>query len=224
MEAREFEGKNEQDAIDKAIEALGLDRDEIEVEVVESVKSGFLFRGGIVKIRVYVDAKPDEKEDNVEIEDTAEHLAATFIDGLVEKMGLTAQLQIISREENRIELDIQTESSGILIGKKGKTLEAIQLLTNIYLSRRGKGTAKVIIDIEKYRDRREKKLVLFAQSIAEQVQKTGSARTLDAMNPFERRLIHTSLNDMEDIETVSEGEGLYKRIKIQYTGRKKVNM
>ena len=224
MEAREFEGKNEQDAIDKAIEALGLDRDEIEVEVVESVKSGFLFRGGKVKIRVYVDAKPDEKEDNVEIEDTAEHLAATFIDGLVEKMGLTAQLQIISREENRIELDIQTESSGILIGKKGKTLEAIQLLTNIYLSRRGKGTAKVIIDIEKYRDRREKKLVLFAQSIAEQVQKTGSARTLDAMNPFERRLIHTSLNDMEDIETVSEGEGLYKRIKIQYTGRKKVNM
>lgn len=242
METREFEGKNEQEAIEKAIAVLGLNRDEIDVEVIEDVKPGFLFRGGKVKIRVHLESNEEEQDEmdvgddmqgdvlqgddlqgDVLQGDALEEEIAGFLNGLIERMGLNCSVKVSDREGSKLKLDIQTDDSGILIGKKGRTLEAVQLIVNIFAGRRGDGTRKVIIDTENYRGRREQKLIQYALGIAEDVRRTGSSRLLDAMNPFERRLIHTALNDVDDIETESEGEGLYKRINVMYTGQKRLN-
>ena len=132
-------------------------------------------------------------------------------------------MKVSGREGLKLSLEVQTADSGILIGKKGKTLEAIQLIVNIFAGRRGDGTRRVLIDTENYRERREQKLIQFALNVSEEVRRTGNSRLLDALNPFERRIIHITLNEIDDIETISEGEGLYKRIKISYTGQKRFN-
>jgi spoIIIJ-associated protein len=111
---------------------------------------------------------------------------------------------------------IESEHSGILIGKKGKNLDAIQLLVNLYAGKLMEDPKRIIIDVEKYRERRESNLVKLALRTAEQVRRTKRSKLLEPMNPFERRIIHTALNDMEDIATKSDGEGLLKQVRVIY--------
>ncbi len=225
METMEFEGRSEQEAIDKAIAALGLNRDEIDVEIVESKKGSFLFGGGRVKIRVHVEEEAVEGKaarpaTSPQAQDEFERKVIEFLSGLVTRIGLTGAVHVAFREENKLGLDIETEDSGLLIGKRGSTLEALQLITNIVAGRFAPGNRRVIIDTKDYRNRREKSLIRNAKAVADQVRRTGESRLLEAMNPFERRLVHTALSGSRDIETSSEGEGLYKRIRIQYRGNR----
>ena len=145
-----------------------------------------------------------------------------FLSGLIEKIGLSAEIRISYREERKLGLDIETAESGILIGKRGQTLEALQLITNIVAGRLENGSVRIIIDTQNYRIRRERTIIRFALQAAEHVRRTGVSRLLEAMNPFERRLIHTALSKEDDIETMSEGDGLYKRIRINYRGPDRV--
>ena len=221
MNVKEFEGRNEHEAINKAIESLGLNRDDIDVEIVKSRKAGFLWGSGKVKIRVHLDE--DKNGDQITFphifqdpENDFERVIVDYLSGLIEKTGLSAEVGIAYREDNKLGLDVVTEDSGILIGKRGQTLEALQLITNIVAGRMESGNTRVIVDSQNYRRRRERSLIRFAHQAAEQVRRTGEAKLLEAMNPFERRLIHTALSRTEDIETTSEGDGLYKRIKIYY--------
>jgi len=215
MTVQEFEGKNEQEAINKAIEALGLKREEIDVEIVESKKSGFLFGSGKVKIRVHMEDDRRSQEAPLQPESDFEREIVSFLYGLIERIGLRARVRVSFREGKKLGLDIDTEDSGILIGKRGITLEALQLLTNIVAGRKENGDIRVVVDAQNYRMRRERSLIRVAKATAEQVRRTGESRLLEAMNPFERRLVHTELAKSNDIETASEGEGLYKRIRIQ---------
>ena len=105
-----------------------------------------------------------------------------------------------------------------MIGRKGKNLDALQLLANIYAGRLGHEEIRVIIDTENYRIRREESLVRLAYTTADKVHQSHQSILLEPMNPFERRLIHTTLNDIPDIDTKSEGEGLYKQVRIIYKG------
>jgi spoIIIJ-associated protein len=240
MIVKEFEGKNEKEAIDRAIEELGLDRNEIDFEILEAKKPGILFRGGKVKIRVHLSEEQEEVEDEgfppgVGNEAPAprggdpmpqtpfEEKIVDFTRGLLSKMGFRAQVSIKNREENRLCLDIETESSGILIGKQGKTLEAFQFIVNLAGGRLGGETTRVVIDTQDYRSRRERSLIRMANQVADQVRRSRDSRLLEALNPFERRLIHTSLAAKGDIETVSEGDGLYKRIRVIYRGNQGAN-
>ena len=216
MGVQEFEGKNEQEAIDNAIKALGLNKEDIDIEVVESKKGKFIFGGGKVRIRVHIEEDGFEPKSSLEAKDDFEREAVDYVSRLIEKIGMEAEVRIAYREERKIGLDIETDDSGLLIGKRGKTLEALQLITNIAAGRLSNDSRRIIIDTEDYRSRRESSLVRFAQSAAEQVRRTGQPRLLEAMNPFERRLVHTALGDSKDVETVSEGDGLYKRIRIYY--------
>jgi spoIIIJ-associated protein len=236
MIVKEFEGKNEKEAIDRAIEELGLDRNEIDFEILEAKRPGILFRGGKVKIRVHLSEEPEGEEDEgfPDIEEKRmpaqpsgdpmpqtpfEEKIVDFTRGLLSKMGFHAQVSINRREENRLGLDIETESSGILIGKQGKTLEAFQFIVNLAGGRLGGETTRVVIDTQDYRSRRERSLIRMANQVADQVRRSRDSRLLEALNPFERRLIHTSLATHGDIETVSEGDGLYKRIRVIYRGK-----
>jgi len=102
----------------------------------------------------------------------------------------------------------------------GKTLDAIQTLATVILQNRSQNKVKLILDCESYRERRQQRLISFAEEVAEQVRRTRSSRLLEPMNPYERRLIHTALTRYSDIETVSEGEGLYKQIRIRYRNQR----
>ena len=237
MIVKEFEGKNEKEAIDRAIEELGLDRNEIDFEILEAKKPGLLFRGGKVKIRVHLSEDQEEMEEDDSFQPMEQPAAPSttngdpmpqtpfeekivdYTRGLLSRMGFKAQVSIKRREENRLGLDVETESSGILIGKQGKTLEAFQFLVNLAGGRLGGETTRVVIDTQDYRNRRERSLVRMANQVADQVRRSGDSRLLEALNPFERRLIHTSLASHGDIETISEGDGLYKRIRVIYRAK-----
>jgi len=219
---KEFEGRTEQEAIDNAMDELHLERDNFDVEILESEKKG-LFRKGSVKIRIhYTDDSTDEKAvrepyaPQVDISEYEEKVV-TFIENVLDKMGFPGDVSVAYRRDYKLGITIESPDSGIIIGKKGKNLDALQLLTNVYAGQLD-NSKKVIIDSENYRIRHEEHLVKLAYKTAEYVKSTKRSKLLEPMNPFERRLIHTALNDIIDIDTRSEGEGLYKQVRVFYKG------
>jgi spoIIIJ-associated protein len=234
MVVKEFEGKTEKEAIDRAIEELGLDRNEIDFEIVESKRPGILFRGGKVKIRVHMSEELEDADEATgdggaeeqgprreggEPDSQFESAMVDYTRGLLERMGFDAEVTVNFREDRRLGLDIEADGSAILIGKQGKTLEALQFIVNLAAGRMGGQTTRVVLDTQDYRSRRERSLLRMANQVAEQVRRNHDSQLLEALNPFERRLIHTSLARHGDIETVSEGDGLYKRIRVIWRGR-----
>lgn len=229
----EFEGKNEKDAIAKAVSELGIESDQFDAEIIETQKKT-LFKNGYVKIRVHVDSEssiPGVKYEKNESEsresritpsipqDEFEKKLIEFISTMIHKMGYEATVEIMFREERKIGIKLSSESSSILIGRKGKNLDALQLLANVYAGHLGHESIRIILDTENYRVRREENLVHLAYTTADKVRQNKMSILLDPMNPFERRLIHTTLNDFSDIETKSEGDGLYKQVRVIYKGK-----
>jgi spoIIIJ-associated protein len=239
MVVEEFEGKTEQEAIEQAIQKLGLRREDIDVEIVESRKPG-LFRSGNVRIRVHVeDVDQEDQEDQDEQEGRedgedqdertttetglvtdAEAKVVEFVKTLLEKMGFEARVTIAGREDGKLSLDIESEGSAILIGRQGNTLESIQFIVNLVALRIGGHGLRVIVDTEDYRRRQQRNLIRSAKRVAQQVRSSRQSQLLEAMNPYERRLVHTALGKMKDVATISEGEGLYKRIRVCFRDEK----
>ena len=228
----EYEGKTEKEAIELAAAELNLERDQFDVEILETQKNS-LFKKGYVKIRVHtLDDDDDDKgsykkdfsENHTRIvadplpQGEFEQKLIEFISTIVEKMGYDIKVSISYREEKKIGVRIESSHSSILIGRKGKNLDALQLLANIYAGRLGHEEVRVILDTENYRIRREESLVRLAYTTADKVRSRRNSILLEPMNPFERRLIHTTLNDIPDVETKSEGDGLYKQVRVLYKG------
>ena len=219
---REFEGKTEQEAIAKAMAELGLDENEFDVEVMEEAKKGF-FSQGKVKIRIHVEEEGDEAaDDDYEADPELEKELCLFVETVVRKMGFTGRVSVSGREGNKLYLDLNSPDANLLIGKHGKNLDALQVLVNVFagnLAEEDQRSLKVIVDSENYRNRREDHLVRLAIKTAQQVRRTRTSRLLEPMNPFERRLIHTALGDMDDIHTESEGDGLIKQVRVSFVER-----
>jgi spoIIIJ-associated protein len=244
----EFEGKTEREAIELAAAQLGLETDEFDVEILESL-SGGLFKKGKVKIRVHTnfDSKIPEGsterealvagatvqgEENIRQErkllseeeripmDEFEEKIVAWTKAVVDTMGYPSKVSVLFREDKKLGLKVDTDNTSMIIGKKGKNIDALQLLANVYAGKLGREDVKVILDSENYRIRREESLVRIAYESAEQVRRTGRSILLEPMNPFERRIVHTTLNDIVDIETKSEGEGLYKQVRVMFRGRR----
>ena len=210
---KEFEGKSEQEAIDKAIADLNLDREEFDVEIVESSRRS-LFRKGPVKIRVHITEEDEEDDETVQLPaEGQEEELISFLETLMSKMGFPGTVTVAGREARKTIVRIDSDHSGILIGRKGKNLDALQVLVNVFAGKLGFPN-RVVVDTENYRSRREENLVRMARKTADQVRRSRDSRLLEPMNPFERRIIHTTLNGLEDIETKSEGEGLFKQVRI----------
>lgn len=231
---KDFEGKTESEALQKARQELGLVNDDVYVEVLEETKKG-LFKRSYVKIRVYYgeEEKEDiekasnaedipEKGEKLTAESDVERKTIEFISTLIRKMGYEADITITSRRDSKICLNIESDNSSILIGRKGKNLDAIQLLANVYAANIDED-AKIVIDSENYRMRHEDQIVRNAIRSAEYVRRSGKSKLLEPMNPFERRLVHTALNDFKGVDTKSEGEGVYKQVRIIPTERNKNN-
>jgi spoIIIJ-associated protein len=202
MVIMEYEGKTERDAIKKAAEDLGVAGDKLKIEVI-SEKTKFFSFGNLVKIRVFIDDINDDPAKKVE----------RFLIGLFRTIGIDISTRI-DEDANRIHVEIVSDSSGLIIGKRGKTLEALQLLTNIVVNKNEKNWKKVVLDIENYRDRRENTLRELANKVASKVKKTGKSQLLEPMNPFERRVIHMTLQNDPLVDTKSEGMGNLKKVKV----------
>ena len=150
---------------------------------------------------------------SLSVENNVEEKVIEFINTLIMKMGYEGKASINFRRESKIGINIESADSSILIGRKGKNLDAIQLIANVYAGNLDPDI-KVVVDSENYRMRHEDLIIRNAYKTAEQVKRSGRSKLLDPMNPFERRLVHTALNDIEGVDTKSEGDGLYKQVRI----------
>jgi spoIIIJ-associated protein len=134
-------------------------------------------------------------------------------------MGIECSIADVHESENKVYIELESQNSGLIIGKKGKTLEALQFLVNLVVNKKTGTEKKIILDIEAYRAKRERALRRLSKDIAKQVARTGKPWTLDPMNPFERRLIHLTLQNDTRVTTKSEGQGIYRQVKVFPKGR-----
>ena len=154
-----------------------------------------------------------EKVVNYTLEEAEGNPAAEFVKGLIERMGATGQV-LAARDEDCLRLRIDSEMMGMLIGHRGETLDAMQYLTGLVINRNRKtdGYTRVTLNTEEYREKREETLKRLAKKVAAQVRATGRPRALEPMNPYERRVLHSTLQNHPDVTTHSEGEEPNRRV------------
>lgn len=207
MKVLEIEGKTTEDAKKKGLSKLGItDPSKVEIEVVDEGKSG-IFGFGVsrsAKIRIYYS------------ESTADvgGLTTEVITNVLSKMGITGKIRDLKEGESKVYVELESEYSGLIIGKRGKTLEALQFLVNLMVNHQTGSEKKIILDIESYRAKRERALRKMSKDIALKVIRSGKPWVLEPMNPFERRLIHLTLQNDSRVSTKSEGQGIYRKVKI----------
>ena len=205
MEYREFTGKTVDDAITNATVALGVTSSEIKYEVVEEGSSGFLGIGSkdaVIKVVISVAEDPQQ-------------VAKEFLDGVFEAMQLEVNLTMnFDESDNTLSIDLAGPEMGVLIGKRGQTLDSLQYLTNLAVNRSSENYTRVKIDTEDYRRRRKETLENLAKNMASKVKRTKKAVTLEAMNPYERHIIHSALQNDNNVATHSEGEEPYRYVVI----------
>ena len=268
-------GKTEEEAIQNALAQLGMDRDDVSVEILERAKSGFLGMG-VKPARVRVTYGPDEapmeevavpvkpavvekpekkeepkpqpkpqqprqpkprqpkqpkpqpkREERVEkpaapavdlpecTDDNAVRITA-FLTGLLEHMDSPAAVKVYEEEKGRYKVILEGQKLGALIGRRGETLDAIQQLTNYAVNSGNEKRIRVHVDAENYRARREASLESLAMKVAAKVKKYRRSVTLEAMNAYERHVIHAALQDVKGVTTYSVGTEPNRRVVVAY--------
>ncbi len=203
MKSAEGRGRTLDEAVDAALIELGVSRRNVDVKVLSEGVSET-----VVEVTVIDEAAADAK--TVPVNGKAE-IARSLVEGLLKLMGVRAQVQVRSGT-NPITLDITGRDLGALIGWRGETLRALQSVTNVMVGRHLDEGERVIVDVERYRQRREHTVREIALRAARQVKMTGDAITLDAMQAFERRAIHLALEGDPDVSSSSIGEEPDRRV------------
>ncbi len=229
MEFMEFEGKSTEEAIARACAHFQLPAESLDIEII-SVGSPGLFGIGGRKARIRVVTQRDADEIEIEAEGQFEDAgeaeadllprAQELMERILELMGEKAKVVGRFDEEDRLSLSIDAQDPGLLIGKQGQTLEALQYLLTKMVAKKARRKVRVFIDIESYRARHQEALTQLALKSGEKVKKSGKPVTLNPMNPHDRRIIHLALQGDKDLKTMSRGEGLYKKV-VVYPMRKK---
>lgn len=212
MEFYEFEGKTTEEAIEQACEHFQRPPESLDIEII-SVGSPGLFGLGGRKARVRVTLKEESDADMLP-------QAQELLEHMLELMGEKAKVESRLDEEDRLNLSIDAEDAGLLIGKQGQTLEALQYLLTKMIAKKARRKVRVFIDIESYRARHQASLTQLALKSGEKAKKSGRPITLNPMNPHDRRIVHLALQGDKEIKTMSRGEGLYKKV-VVYPVRKK---
>lgn len=233
MDFQTFTGDTIDQAITKATVTLGVTSDKIEYKVVEKGSSGFLGLGSkdaVISARIK-DDEAEEKADfsdssNVSLEDSdsekdysddvikkAKDIADKFLLDVTREMGLDVTLKSdYDAETHSLLYDLSGPEMGIIIGKRGSTLDSLQYLCNLSVSRKTHTGIRIKLDTENYRERRKETLENLAYNVASKVRRTRKSVALERMNPYERRIIHSALSDNPYVTTHSEGEEPYRHI------------
>ena len=201
MDYIEVTGKTVEDARTEALIKLGTTSDQIEVEVVEKGSSGFLGIGSkpaVIRVRRKF---------------TMEDCVKDFLNQVFEAMDLKVDISVEVEEDNHtVDVELKGDEMGVLIGKRGQTLDSLQYLTSLALNRHTDEYVKVKLDTEDYRKRRKETLENLAKNIAYKVKRTKRPVSLEPMNPFERRVIHSTLQNDKYVSTHSEGEEPHRHV------------
>ena len=201
MKTIEMTGKTVEEALKHALDELKLTKDKVDVEVIDEGSKGLFNLIGTKPAKVKVTAKPDSLDD-----------AKTFLVSVLNSMDINADIDI--KEENDIiKINLKGPKMGLVIGYRGETLDSLQYLVSLVVNKNHENSYKrVVLDAENYRQKREETLIKVAQKTAYKVKKSGRPYKLEPMNPYERRIIHSALQEYTDIKTYSEGEEPFRRI------------
>ena len=225
--------RTEYEAIAAALAELGMDRDDVSVEIVERAKSGFLGIGAspaVIRVSYEVPDPVEEKAPAAPAAKPAAESAAAavvdedpdyaairqFLSGLLERMGVKAQIEISTRENGGINVNLSGNGMGASIGRRGETLDAIQHLTNYAVNRGSEKHLHISVDAENYRSKREESLTRLAEKMAEKAIKYKRSMALEPMNSYERHVIHTALQNYEGVTTSSTGVEPNRRVVVSY--------
>ena len=223
--------RTEDEAIAAALAELGMDRDDVSVEIVERAKSGFLGIGAspaVIRVSYEVPDPVVEKAPAApvaepvkaaatEVDENPDYAAIRqFLSGLLERMGVKAQIEISTRENGGINVNLSGNGMGAIIGRRGETLDAIQHLTNYAVNRGSEKHLHISVDAENYRSKREESLTRLAEKMAEKAIKYKRSMALEPMNSYERHVIHTALQNYEGVTTSSTGVEPNRRVVVSY--------
>lgn len=225
MKSLEMTGRTVDEAVEAALRELGVPRDQCQIEVLEEGSKGFLGLLGskLARVRVTV-LEPEEPEPlaapEVPVSDPqvlgsdASERARLFLEGLLERMGVTAAVESRVDDDGTVFMNVTGKGLGVVIGRRGQTLDAVQYLVNIVANRDAPQWTRFIVDAEGYRERRAETLRQLAQRTADRAKARGRRVRLDPMTALERRIIHLELQGHPDVDTRSEGEEPYRRVVI----------
>jgi len=217
MREVERSGASVEEALEAALAELGVSEQEAEVEIVQEPKSGFLRLGAaeaVVRVRLKGAGAGEASEEELDEQADA---AAEFVEQLLDLLGVPGDAEP-NMTEGTMYVDVWGEESdgmGLLIGRHGQTLDALQEIVRGAVQRRLESRCRVIVDVEDYRKRRRSQLISRARGVAKRVSRTGRPERLDPMNAYERKIVHDALAEMRDIETSSEGEDPERRVVIR---------
>lgn len=199
----EEEGRTLDDAVSKALQRIGLPRDAVQVEVLEQRRKLFgLFGTPHAKVRLTYDARSAQLRAAIEL-----------LQNLLTRMGIEARVDGVERN-GEVHLNIRTDDSGLLIGRQGQTIDALQYLVNRIVNRDGSEGVRIILDTEHYQERREDRLTRLAQRLAAQVKSTGQAAVMAPLNARDRRIIHLALQADREVSISSKGDGALRKVLI----------
>ena len=209
MEYKEFSAKTVDDAITAACQEYLVTSDKLDYEVVEEGSSGFLGIGSkpaVIKAKVKEETPETVKEDICEV-------AKNFLKEVFNAMDMAVVVDVKYDEaEKNMDVDLSGDDMGVLIGKRGQTLDSIQYLLSLVINKNMENYIRVKVDTENYRQRRKETLENLAKNIAYKVKRTKRPVSLEPMNPYERRIIHSALQNDKYVTTHSEGEEPFRRV------------
>lgn len=203
MESIEEEGRTQEEALEKALERLHVSRSEVQVEVLEENKKLWGLLGGkVVRVRVSYDPGSRRVKQAKEV-----------LQGILDRMDVKGIVQG-SLDNGLINLKVDSPQGALLIGRHGQTIDALQYIVNRIVNKDADDKVRVVIDTEDYREKRRDKIRRLAHRLASKVKTTGQPITVAPMNSHDRRIIHLALQDDEAVTTVSQGDGLFRKVKI----------
>ena len=225
----EKSGKNKEAAIEAALKELNASREDVDIEVLDEGSKGFLgigARDARVKVTLKNAAVSEETEEKAPrpapktervkkqpSQNGIEEDAKQFLADIFGAMNLEVDIDVTSDEQS-LTINLSGENMGIIIGKRGDTLDSLQYLTSLVVNQRSQDYIKVTIDTENYREKRSDTLLALSNRLEEKVTRTGKKFTLEPMNPYERRIIHSNLQNSETVTTYSIGQEPYRKVVI----------
>lgn len=203
MDFVKYSAKTVNDAITQAALALGVSSEQLEIEVIDEGSNGFL---GIGSRLAVIQAKKKF---------SLEGTAVDFLKDVFRTMNMEVEIDVVyDADEKTMDIDLKGDDMGILIGKRGQTLDSLQYLVSLVVNKESEEYIHVKVDTENYRQRRKETLENLAKNIAYKVKRTKRSVSLEPMNPYERRIIHSALQNDKYVTTHSEGEEPFRRVVI----------
>ena len=212
MQTFEFEGKTTEEAIENACRQLKLTKDEIDVEIIEPGSAGIFGLVGGRKAKVKVTTTDEELEP---VEDTnGVAIAKDALENILTLIPMEGTSVSAEQNDGTIALNIEGDTSGLLIGRKGRTLDALQFIVNKIVNKALEKRAQVVVDSENYRQRRRESLIQMALRMGEKAKNIQKPVVTNLLNPHDRRIVHMALRDDESLDTKSRGENILKKVLI----------